>query len=100
MRRRVAVACPSRASVSGFCWLFFFQAEDGIRDTSVTGVQTCALPIWKTLRNHLSTEPTFPLKSHLLALLMTNLALCGYVMNFLCRSMTFAQLEAELTRSE
>src|SRR6476661_10398529 len=26
-----------------FC--FFFQAEDGIRDSSVTGVQTCALPI-------------------------------------------------------
>src|SRR5437764_10301865 len=25
---------------------FFFQAEDVIRDTSVTGVQTCALPIW------------------------------------------------------
>src|SRR2546430_8794215 len=31
--------------------LFFFQAEDGIRDLTVTGVQTCALPI-------LSTEPT------------------------------------------
>src|SRR5437764_1703934 len=27
------------------CLFFFFQAEDGIRDTSVTGVQTCALPI-------------------------------------------------------
>src|SRR5436189_5132698 len=27
------------------CFFFFFQAEDGIRDTSVTGVQTCALPI-------------------------------------------------------
>src|SRR2546430_11015503 len=29
------------------CWLvfFFFQAEDGIRDLTVTGVQTCALPI-------------------------------------------------------
>ena len=27
----------------GFC--FFFQAEDGIRDYKVTGVQTCALPI-------------------------------------------------------
>src|SRR5258706_4757093 len=27
------------------CLLFFFQAEDGIRDWSVTGVQTCALPI-------------------------------------------------------
>src|SRR5438093_116798 len=26
-------------------YLFFFQAEDGIRDWSVTGVQTCALPI-------------------------------------------------------
>src|SRR5690606_39571107 len=26
--------------------LFFFQAEDGIRDFHVTGVQTCALPIW------------------------------------------------------
>src|SRR5262249_60048171 len=27
---------------------FFFQAEDGIRDWSVTGVQTCALPIFAT----------------------------------------------------
>src|SRR5688572_31417231 len=27
---------------------FFFQAEDGIRDLTVTGVQTCALPIWAT----------------------------------------------------
>src|SRR3712207_7770645 len=26
--------------------IFFFQAEDGIRDIGVTGVQTCALPIW------------------------------------------------------
>src|SRR5437016_8944162 len=26
-------------------FFFFFQAEDGIRDWSVTGVQTCALPI-------------------------------------------------------
>src|SRR6266576_5030440 len=28
-----------------FCFFFFFQAEDGIRDLYVTGVQTCALPI-------------------------------------------------------
>src|SRR2546430_13406486 len=28
------------------CWIFFFQAEDGIRDLTVTGVQTCALPIF------------------------------------------------------
>ena len=26
-------------------YFFFFQAEDGIRDDLVTGVQTCALPI-------------------------------------------------------
>src|SRR5260370_29843055 len=33
---------------NGLCFssfFFFFQAEDGIRDSSVTGVQTCALPI-------------------------------------------------------
>src|SRR5690554_6885491 len=28
-----------------FLFFFFFQAEDGIRDADVTGVQTCALPI-------------------------------------------------------
>src|SRR5438876_11712459 len=33
------IASPAR--------LFFFQAEDGIRDGRVTGVQTCALPIWR-----------------------------------------------------
>src|SRR5699024_11891077 len=29
-----------------FQFVFFFQAEDGIRDRNVTGVQTCALPIY------------------------------------------------------
>src|SRR2546429_2020255 len=29
---------------------FFFQAEDGIRDVAVTGVQTCALPIFASFR--------------------------------------------------
>src|SRR2546429_1721536 len=29
---------------------FFFQAEDGIRDVAVTGVQTCALPILERVR--------------------------------------------------
>src|SRR5436190_19064704 len=31
--------------LSFFFFFFFFQAEDGIRDHCVTGVQTCALPI-------------------------------------------------------
>src|SRR3712207_8703923 len=37
----VSVVCGS--------FFFFFQAEDGIRDIGVTGVQTCALPIFKLL---------------------------------------------------
>src|SRR5260370_25519931 len=40
-------------------YFFFFQAEDGIRDSSVTGVQTCALPISNgvrtTQRNRVAT---------------------------------------------
>src|SRR5690606_39600254 len=32
------------------CLYFFFQAEDGIRDFHVTGVQTCALPIFTARR--------------------------------------------------
>src|SRR5207248_6715064 len=35
---------------------FFFQAEDGIRDRTVTGVQTCALPISGTIRSLLRGE--------------------------------------------
>src|SRR2546430_12615538 len=40
-----------------FICFFFFQAEDGIRDLTVTGVQTCALPIFAdsvelTMRGH------------------------------------------------
>src|SRR2546430_15273068 len=33
-------------------FFFFFQAEDGIRDLTVTGVQTCALPISRPLELH------------------------------------------------
>src|SRR5699024_11938981 len=36
--------------------LFFFQAEDGIRDRNVTGVQTCALPISKGQQRTLGIE--------------------------------------------
>src|SRR5438270_2668574 len=34
-----------------FFFFFFFQAEDGIRDLTVTGVQTCALPISTSARS-------------------------------------------------
>src|SRR5205823_9555208 len=39
-----------------FFFFFFFQAEDGIRDKLVTGVQTCALPI--SWLRHLATRTT------------------------------------------
>src|SRR5207249_6851856 len=37
-------------------FFFFFQAEDGIRDRNVTGVQTCALPIYVDLGRGLLLE--------------------------------------------
>src|SRR5690625_6935907 len=37
------ISCGSRKDI----FVFFFQAEDGIRDGHVTGVQTCALPIFQ-----------------------------------------------------
>src|SRR2546429_4940627 len=42
----IRVGQPSSRNMS-----FFFQAEDGIRDVAVTGVQTCALPISHASRN-------------------------------------------------
>src|SRR2546430_9334831 len=38
------------SSRGDMCFFFFFQAEDGIRDLTVTGVQTCALPICQMRR--------------------------------------------------
>src|SRR5256885_683149 len=45
MVQLMAVFISMRCTLCGH-FLFFFQAEDGIRDYKVTGVQTCALPIW------------------------------------------------------
>src|SRR5690349_23005032 len=41
--------CRVITSFVVFFFFFFFQAEDGIRDLYVTGVQTCALPIFISL---------------------------------------------------
>src|SRR5256885_3208522 len=40
-----ATSIQSLSALVAVCFFFFFQAEDGIRDYKVTGVQTCALPI-------------------------------------------------------
>src|SRR2546421_3830954 len=41
-----SLSVPVRFGAGGTGFFFFFQAEDGIRDLIVTGVQTCALPIY------------------------------------------------------
>src|SRR3989442_3169656 len=52
------VYCFSLTICSELFFFFFFQAEDGIRDADVTGVQTCALPISEKL--HILTPPRAP----------------------------------------
>src|SRR2546429_6588886 len=55
------ITLSQRRWLSLRCVNFFFQAEDGIRDVAVTGVQTCALPICFATRSFL---PSAPLPSH------------------------------------
>src|SRR2546430_8457422 len=50
MRRLKFSRLQVHADVLRLCIFFFFQAEDGIRDLTVTGVQTCALPISTIMR--------------------------------------------------
>src|SRR5207245_3046343 len=45
-----SLSISARAPLCAALGLFFFQAEDGIRDATVTGVQTCALPISETAK--------------------------------------------------
>src|SRR2546430_8220214 len=42
----ISIRSPTAMRVLRDVCFFFFQAEDGIRDLTVTGVQTCALPIY------------------------------------------------------
>src|SRR5690606_13814836 len=37
--------------------IFFFRADDGIRDFHVTGVQTCALPNYRNIRHRIEPQP-------------------------------------------
>src|SRR5207248_8695695 len=50
VKRSDALSCAARfvRHLAACAVVFFFQAEDGIRDRTVTGVQTCALPILGT----------------------------------------------------
>src|SRR2546430_6447990 len=53
-------SCWRKRRCGGMCF-FFFQAEDGIRDLTVTGVQTCALPI-SAIPENFAAHGTDPLR--------------------------------------
>src|SRR5260370_15921951 len=56
----LGLALLSGAGLALITKCFFFQAEDGIRDSSVTGVQTCALPIFLISLTVAMTLPEWP----------------------------------------
>src|SRR2546430_3027916 len=57
----VCITQPLKPAYAHPYFFFFFQAEDGIRDLTVTGVQTCALPIF--FHWHLSENQGFRAES-------------------------------------
>src|SRR5256885_8081679 len=67
-----------------FFFFFFFQAEDGIRDYKVTGVQTCALPILEEARR---------LSGQLRQLTLQRLELGGRIVGGAAREQEVHQLE-------
>src|SRR5260221_10506608 len=56
-----------------FSCFFFFQAEDGIRDHCVTGVQTCALPILTISQGAFQTRTEFGISAKSLAFEMSSI---------------------------
>src|SRR5205807_3172067 len=72
--------------------LFFFQAEDGIRDYKVTGVQTCALPIlfwhipWPRNVSRAHVEPIMVIAKALLSCEQIGFHTDEYASNFMSRS--------------
>src|SRR5262249_59686095 len=62
-----------------FVGFFFFQAEDGIRDWSVTGVQTCALPIYPNTNSGVSARTAGLADQLVRSIRLTLLALLGAV---------------------
>src|SRR4030065_824415 len=80
MRKRGSAFSKKWSRESVFC----FQAEDGIRDSSVTGVQTCALPISRSLLNAIC-PPAFIVHFKIVRTTATmeyNIVLC-YINHFL-----------------
>src|SRR3989475_3838795 len=78
--KKVVMAFRTYDEVRSGCLFFFFQAEDGIRDLTVTGVQTCALPIWAAARTRRCLD----------ACRQSSSASAGTRRGFWCRRVRFA----------
>src|SRR5207249_6550415 len=86
---------------------FFFQAEDGIRDRNVTGVQTCALPISITSRKEagIPVAEVFPSLRGAVAIsysdpLKSDLAKCDVVFFATPNTVAMGEARALVERSE
>src|SRR5258706_5208933 len=79
---------------------FFFQAEDGIRDWSVTGVQTCALPIF-TLGAHMDIKAIQTFLSTTVVLLGTKIvaAIAFWIIGRWLIGKVVALIQAEIGRA-
>src|SRR5690606_39665408 len=67
---------------------FFFQAEDGIRDFHVTGVQTCALPIYRLLVVLLQTTSITHLQTYYDVIVWSRCFTCSLLTNFVMKTVT------------
>src|SRR5690554_345445 len=72
-----------------FFFFFFFQAEDGIRDADVTGVQTCALPIYICIFDCIPQNICQALLNHLLVMLYQHMM----SMNLNCPQMNIGRIQ-------
>src|SRR5689334_24339506 len=82
-------------------YYFFFQAEDGIRDGTVTGVQTCALPIFFLLWGSANRDPQeFADPDALIADRLPNRHMAFGVGIHRCLGAPLARLEIRVARSE
>ena len=71
------------------CVFFFFQAEDGIRDRLVTGVQTCALPIYSS-----PIYPVAPAIAILIGSFIFQIVSANNIKRYSNRELSFRKLKA------
>src|SRR5207249_8427100 len=79
---------------------YFFQAEDGIRDRNVTGVQTCALPIYTFFRSYADQILLDPMTGYIALLVMGVGLTASTAVVLVYKLLRNAKSPLETTRSE